>query len=521
MSRVPRIQIEDAIYYVMPAGNYDEPIFRDDEDYAFYLELLAQYKNKHSFRLFAFCLTPNSISLLIDPSSNATISQIMHDLNPNYTKYFNRKYKRAGRLFKERYHMVLIEKAPNLLKMTAYIHLRPRLLHLTDDINSYKYTSFLKYLTEDRKKPGAEAPDVAQGDKLNMANEVAYVLGCLKDKSYRQFVYETGTGKIEELEKALEKDKIIGSADFRQKVESKINDKKQAPEAAGKSIPIEKPVALLPPIPIQIPKVDEIRSGEIKELEKARQEELAKKELEKKQAEEKARLEREAKEKARQEAEARRMEEQAKKEAERQARLEAEKKARQERERLEEEKALAEKKMQEEAKEAEQREKERIEREAQKKQAPEAAGKSIPIKKQNILSKTMPTKTMPKWTLKVAGRPVPNIWIFTAAAACLVILSFIFSMFFAYANILHVKESMKHEIAKKDIELQNRLVKELDAASKEMSKTYEAKLSSYRTVIERLEAEKRKAEDDLSKAKASLRLRSGALRQKAPSSPAP
>ncbi len=355
MSRMPRIQIEDAMYYIMPTRDHGEPIFRDDEDYELYLELLTRYKNKYNFKLFAFSLTPNSINLLIEPSGNATISQIMHVLNPSYTKYFNKKYKRTGHLFQERYRIVLIEKAPNLLKMTAYIHLRPKLLHLTDDISGYKYTSFLVYLAEERGKPGTKSLNGAQGDKLNMAHEVGHVLGYLKDKSYRQFVNEMGAGEVEELNRALEKDKVIGSADFRKEVDSRIKGERQTPPAAGR------------PMPIQITKAD--------------------------------------------------------------------------------------------------------------------------------------------------SRPVSNIWIF-AVAACLAILSFIFSIFFAHTNILQIKERMKQEIAEKDIESQKMLAKELDTASKDLSKTYEAKLASYQAVIERLEAQKRKAEDELSKARVSLRLRSGSLRRK-------
>ena len=99
-------------------------------------------------------------------------------------------------------------------------------------------------------------------------------------------------------------------------------------------------------------------------------------------------------------------------------------------------------------------------------------------------------------------------------AVCLVIVSFIFSMFFAYTTILRLKENMKQDIARKDIESQDRLARELDTASKDLGKTYEAKLASYRAVIERLEAGKRNAEDELSKTRRSLRLRNGSLRQK-------
>jgi len=242
MSRVPRIQIDNAVYYVTPTSDYGKPVFKDGEDYTFYMALLAQYKNKHNFKLFAFCLAPNSIGLLIEPSSKATISQIMHDLNPNYTKYFNKRHNREGRLFQERYRIVLVEKATNLLKMTAYIHLRPKILHLTDDISKYKYTSFSAYLNEGHGNP-------------DMADEVAYVLGCLKDKSYKQFVYEMGDDEAKELSKALEKEKVIGSEDFRHEVELKIKEERQTPEAASQTVPIEKQDVNPQPVPIEKPPV--------------------------------------------------------------------------------------------------------------------------------------------------------------------------------------------------------------------------------------------------------------------------
>jgi REP element-mobilizing transposase RayT len=136
MGRMPRIQVEGAIYYLTPECSRNSLIFRDSKDYAMYMALLSKHRNKYNFKLFAFCFTPNNISLLIEPSDTATISQMMHDLIPSYTKYFNGKYKRKGRLFQKRYRMVLIEKEPNLLKMTAYIHLMPKFMRLAKKLSS-------------------------------------------------------------------------------------------------------------------------------------------------------------------------------------------------------------------------------------------------------------------------------------------------------------------------------------------------------------------------------------------------
>ena len=400
MGRMPRIQIEGAIYYLKPACNSNEPIFRSDKDYVFYMALLTRYMEKSNFKIFAFCLTPHSIDLLIEPSGSATISRIMHDLNPGYTKYYNGKYKRTGRLFRERYHMVLIEKAPNLLSMTAYIHLRPKLLHVTNKINTYKYSSFSTYLTARRTALGAEISGGTEGNKPKMADEVAYVLGCLKDKSYQQFVNEMEAGEAKELDKRLEKEKIIGSVSFLKDIESKLKDEREEP---GRQAPAEEPEALPEPVPAE---------------------------------------------------------------------------------------------------------------------EPEALPKPAPVEELKTLPEPVPADK-PEALIQPLSAQAPMaparhksyIWI-SIAAACLVILSFIISMFLARLNISRSEETMRQEMARKDVESQSRLAAELDKTSKELVDSYEAKLASSRETIESLETQKQRAEDELLKAKTSLRLRNGALKRK-------
>ena len=136
MPRVPRINLEGALYYVTSRGDHNEAIFKEAGDYAAYLDLLKKGKEQYNFKLFAFCLLPNHIHLLIELAGDTTISQIMYGLNSNYTKYFNAKHHKEGHLFQERYEMALLEKEPNLLNMTAYIHLNPKALASVPDIAS-------------------------------------------------------------------------------------------------------------------------------------------------------------------------------------------------------------------------------------------------------------------------------------------------------------------------------------------------------------------------------------------------
>ena len=149
MGRGPRINIKGAVYYVTSRGDHEQDIFNSDADYNTYLELLKKYKGQFAFKLFAFILLPNHIHLLIELTGDSTISQIMHALNSNYTKYFNSRYDRKGHLFQERYKMVIAEKAPYLPSITAYIHQHPVRLGLAKDPGEYRYSSYLNYQGKD------------------------------------------------------------------------------------------------------------------------------------------------------------------------------------------------------------------------------------------------------------------------------------------------------------------------------------------------------------------------------------
>ena len=136
MPRLPRIYVKDALYFITCRAEHNESIFKDEEDYTMFLELLKKYQEQYGIKIFAFCLIPEHFHLLIElekelskdaavQNNTQEISDFMRDLNNNYTKYYNGRYNRKGHLFRERYKAALIEKEPYLLKMTAYIHLNP------------------------------------------------------------------------------------------------------------------------------------------------------------------------------------------------------------------------------------------------------------------------------------------------------------------------------------------------------------------------------------------------------------
>jgi putative transposase len=219
MEKIPRIHIENALYYVTSRGDNEENIFRDAGDYRMYLDLLKKYKQQLNFKLFSFVLLSNHVHLLIEPKEGTTISQIMHALNSNYTKYFNSRYGRKGHLLQERPKMVIVEKQGYLLGVSSYIHNNPYKLGLAAEAGVYEFSSYPLY---------AGIDPVFFIDIGEERREVEMLLSqASQSRTYAEYMNAVPAHEMDVLDKDLEKKNILGSEDFVRKVRSAAEDEKQ------------------------------------------------------------------------------------------------------------------------------------------------------------------------------------------------------------------------------------------------------------------------------------------------------
>jgi len=226
MVKIPRTHIAGAIYYVTSRGDNEDVIFKDQQDYQKYLELLIKYKKQYGFGLFAFVLLPSHLHLLIELKKGLTLSDIMHDLNANYTKYFNGRYQRKGHLFQERYKMNLLEKTGQLLShIIAYLHLNPKILGLVSDCQDYVYSSYPLYIGKEISNLNYAA--------LNMGNEIKEALGYLEGKKYAEYLNSIPKAEVASFSKDLIKNPILGANEFIAKVQAEMELQQQATDAEG------------------------------------------------------------------------------------------------------------------------------------------------------------------------------------------------------------------------------------------------------------------------------------------------
>jgi len=169
MPRGPRIDIPGLTNHVMCRGIEKKDIFKDDKDYKEFLERISKLSCQEDIKVYAFCLMPNHVHLLVRPL-RMPLATFMRRLLTGYAIYFNRRHKRVGHLFQNRYKSYIVEEDSYLLELIRYIHLNPIRAGIIPDLNRlaiYPYTGYSALMG--RQKHGfLEAGDVLSHFSGNM-----------------------------------------------------------------------------------------------------------------------------------------------------------------------------------------------------------------------------------------------------------------------------------------------------------------------------------------------------------------
>ena len=129
MPRGPRLDAPGSLHHVIARGIERRLLFVDDIDRQDLLRRLAALAAGTGTAVFAWALLPNHFHLLVR-TDTAPLSDFMRSLNTGYAVGFNRRHRRAGYLFQNRFKSFLVEEEPYLLELVRYIHLNPLRAHL-------------------------------------------------------------------------------------------------------------------------------------------------------------------------------------------------------------------------------------------------------------------------------------------------------------------------------------------------------------------------------------------------------
>ncbi len=133
------------VYHIFNRGNNKQIIFREKEDYVFYIIKLRKCLKKYNATLFSYCLMPNHVHLEIRQNSLIPLSNLMSGLHTSYTNYFNKKYNNIGHLFQSRYKAKEIKSKVQFLELIFYIHINPVVANLVHFPESWMWSSAQDY----------------------------------------------------------------------------------------------------------------------------------------------------------------------------------------------------------------------------------------------------------------------------------------------------------------------------------------------------------------------------------------
>lgn len=142
MPRKARIYAPGCLHHIICRGIERRKIFRDDTDRNRFLQRLGMVLPKTRTQCYACALIPNHFHLLLKTGSES-ISDVMRRLLTGYAVTFNRRHRRYGRLFQNRYKSILCQEDTYLLELVRYIHLNPLRAGIVIDLkelNKYPYS---------------------------------------------------------------------------------------------------------------------------------------------------------------------------------------------------------------------------------------------------------------------------------------------------------------------------------------------------------------------------------------------
>ena len=141
MPRKARIDAPGAVHHIIIRGIERRHIFRDDLDRERFLEKLCEVLTDSSTLCFSWVLMRNHAHLLLR-SGRVPLAMVMRRLLTSYAMYFNRRHRRHGQLFQNRYKSILCEEDPYLKELVRYIHLNPLRAKVVEDLNALRQYRF-------------------------------------------------------------------------------------------------------------------------------------------------------------------------------------------------------------------------------------------------------------------------------------------------------------------------------------------------------------------------------------------
>ena len=152
MPHRPRIISPGDILHIVNRGNDKKVIFPEPLDYAAFLVLLREARERFGVQLYAYCLMPNHFHLVACVESLKAISAYMHWVQRQHAcdlRCLSRS-RGHGHIFQRRYWNKTVVGDGHLLNVVRYVEANPVRARLVDAAEQWEWSSLWDRVTGER-----------------------------------------------------------------------------------------------------------------------------------------------------------------------------------------------------------------------------------------------------------------------------------------------------------------------------------------------------------------------------------
>ncbi len=140
MARIARVVVPGLPHHITQRGNRREPVFFGAEDYRLYRRLIATAARRDGAEIWAYCLMPNHVHLIVTPSDEDGLRATFAEAHRRYTEAINTRFHWTGHLFQGRFGAVVMDE-PHLLAAVRYVALNPVIAGLVRHAEDWPWSS--------------------------------------------------------------------------------------------------------------------------------------------------------------------------------------------------------------------------------------------------------------------------------------------------------------------------------------------------------------------------------------------
>ncbi len=193
--RTPRQFYKGCISHIFNRGVAKENIFRERDDFIFYMYKMKEFVQKYPVLIHAYNILPNHIHYLIEQNSDIPPSKFIGGIHTSVGIHINKKYSRTGHLFQDRFKSKNIEEKA-ILPISVYVNLNKVLEKLQHAENQNISKDFIEGLLKGAENDPWSSYGVYLGLRQDGILQTKLVLSLLSDdvkkarEGYKKMVKE-------------------------------------------------------------------------------------------------------------------------------------------------------------------------------------------------------------------------------------------------------------------------------------------------------------------------------------------